>query len=91
MTKQARDATGFPYPAFRMGTVQKVSYTGTAGTISNGVGNYTKLAIVQTTSDAHFVVGTAPTATTNDRPIKSGVDVLVRVEAGGTLYVTELV
>lgn len=102
MTTQARDETGAPYPAFKMGTVQSVAYTGTAGTITNGVGEKTRLAVVHCTSDAHIAVGVNPTATTDDRPITAQVDVLVALEpgervsavqqtAGGTLYVTELI
>lgn len=101
MTTQQRDETGAPYPAFKMGTVQKVAYTGVHGAIANPTGGKTKLVIVWCSTDAHIAVGTAPVATTSSRPVTAKVDVLVALNpgekvsaiqqaAGGTLYVTEL-
>ena len=98
---QARDRTGFPFPAFRRGATHKVAYSGTAGTISGTISDDCSAVIVHCTTDAHFVAGAAPTATTNNEPITGKVDKLVVVEPGwkvsavrqadnGTLYVTEL-
>lgn len=101
MTTQARDDNGVPFPVFKMGTVQKVAYTATAGAITNGVGEKTRLAIVWCSTDAHIAIGTAPTATTDDRPVTGKVDTLVQLDpgdkisavqqsTGGTMFVTEL-
>lgn len=104
MTRQAVDLNGNPFPAFKLGTVQKVAYTGTAGTISNAISEGVKLVEIWCSTDAHIVFGAAPTADTNDTPITGKVarifevypaDGTIKVSAvqqgsGGTLYVTEL-
>lgn len=87
--------------AFRLDTHQSVAYTGTAGTITNGVGTETKRVRVVVTSAAYIKISKTPTATTSDvympadRPeifsIGAGEKVsAVQVSAGGTLHVTEL-
>ena len=82
-------------------TTQSVAYTGTAGTITNAVGNYIQVVRVVCTSDAHIAIAVAPTATTSDLPVKAdeveyfsikpGQKVsAIQQSAGGTLYVTEM-
>ncbi len=101
MTKQAKDEDGFPYPAFKMGTVHKKAYTATAGVIDDAVSEKCRLAIVWCSTDAHILIGAAPTALVTSRPVTAKVDVLVllqkedkvsavRQSASGDLYVTEL-
>jgi hypothetical protein len=86
---------------FRLGDHQKVAYTTTAGTISNGVGAYTRSVRVVCTSAAYIKIAKAPTATANDvympadKPetfsIGAGEKVsAIQVSAAGTLHVTEL-
>ena len=86
----------------RLGTHQKVAYTGTAGTISNAVGTGTQKVRVVVTSAAYIAIGVSPTATTNDPymaadspeyfTITSGEKVsAVQVSGSGTLHVTEIV
>jgi hypothetical protein len=62
-------------PSSRQGTTQKVAYTGTAGTIPNGVGAQTYGVGAQTyqvrivcTTGAFVLIGDSPTATTSDMP-----------------------
>jgi hypothetical protein len=62
-------------PSSRQGTTQKVAYTGTAGTIPNGVGAQTYGVGAQTyqvrivcTTGAFVPIGDSPTATTSDMP-----------------------
>lgn len=85
----------------RLSTVQKVAYTGTAGTISNGVGTQTYKVRVVCTSAAYIAIGNSPTATTNDVyvpadtpeyfSITPGMKVsAIQVSAGGTLHVAEI-
>ena len=101
MTKVTRDENNFPYPAFRMGTVHKIAYTGIAGVTAAAVSEKCKLAIVWCSTDAHIAIGAAPTAAVTDRPVTAKVDVLIKLNtddkvsaiqqsAGGDLYVTEL-
>lgn len=84
---------------YRLGTHQKVAYTGTAGTISNAVGDVHVVRVV-CTSDAYIAIGKNPTATANDPiipaaaveyfAIMAGEKVsAIQVSAGGTLHVTE--
>lgn len=86
---------------FRPGTSQKVDYTGTAGTISNGVGAYTRHVRVTVDSAAYVAVAKSPTATASDMYLPADTPVVltigagekvsaVQVSANGTLYVTEL-
>lgn len=93
---------GKTVPAFKLGTTQKVAYTGTAGTIASGVGATTELVRVWCSSDAHVAVGANPTATTSDMPVTGGLGEIfalapgdkisaIQQSEGGTLYVTELV
>lgn len=85
----------------RLSTHQKVSYTGTAGTISNAVGSQTRKVRVVVTTDAYIVIGSSPTATANDPflpassveyfSINPGEKVsAVQVSSGGVLHVTEI-
>ncbi len=85
----------------RLGTHQSVAYTGTAGTITNAIGNGVQKARIVCTSAAYVKVGVAPTATTSDVywpadsieyvTIKTGEKVsAIQVSAGGTLHVTEI-
>lgn len=101
MTGQQRDDNNFPFPAFRMGTVHKVAYTGVSAAIAAAVSEECRLAMVWCSTDAHIAIGAAPTAAATDRPVTAKVDVLIALEedekvaaiqqsAGGDLYVTEL-
>ena len=85
------------YQAFKPGTHQSVAYTGTAGTISNAVG--TSLIRVVCTTNAHIVLGSAPTATASDMPVFAEVETYlvcnaddkvsaIQSSANGTLHVT---
>lgn len=87
--------------SFRLSTHQSVAYTGTAGTITNPVGNETKTVRVICTSAAYIKIGKTPTATTSDvympadRPevfrIGAGEKVsAIQVSGAGSLHVTEL-
>ncbi len=86
----------------KYGSTQSVSYTGTAGTITNALPPDTTAVWVWTTTDACVKVGTSPTATTADFPIPANVPVVlpvqvkdtsaikvsaIQITAGGTLYV----
>jgi hypothetical protein len=94
--------TGFLHePSSRQGATQKVAYTGTAGTITNGVGAQTYQVRVVTTTDAFILIGDSPTATTSDMPTFAGLPEYftitpgqkvsaIQSSAGGSLYVTEL-
>ena len=89
------------YGTGRLSTVQKVAYTGTAGTISNAVGSQTRKIRLLVTTDAYVTIGKAPSATTNDTyvtglvpeyfTITPGEKVsAMQVASGGTLFVTEI-
>lgn len=84
----------------RWGAVQSAAYTGTAGTITNGIsaGTY-KVRIIVTTA-AFVKVGDSPTATSGDTYVAAGIPEYVtctpgqkvsaiQVASGGTIYVTE--
>lgn len=85
----------------RFGTVQSVAYTGTAGTIANGITNGIQRVRLLATTDCFVKVSAAGTAaTTSDTylvglapeyiTITSGEKVsAIQVASGGTLYVTE--
>lgn len=90
--------TGTP---FRPGTTQVVAYTGTAGTISNGVGSQTRVVRVWTSTLAYLAFGSAPTATTSDIPIPANTPEYfiiapgekvsaIQDASGGNLHVTEV-
>jgi hypothetical protein len=85
----------------RLSTAQTVSYTGTAGTISNGVGSQTYKVRVLVTTDAYIKIGDSPTATTSDTYIPAltpeyftitpGQKVsAIQVSSSGALKVTEI-
>jgi len=84
----------------RLGTVQSVSYTGTAGTITNAIGAQTYKVRVMVTTDA-FITTDSSTATSSSSylpafmpeyfTVTPGQKVsAIQVASGGTLYVTEL-
>lgn len=86
----------------RISTAQNVAYTGTAGTVANGVSSGTLKVRVVTTTDAFVTMdGSTPSATSGAYvvglspeyfTVTSGQRVsAVQVSAGGTLYVTEIV
>ena len=91
-----------PYQTyFRPHTVQKVAYTGTAGTITNPVGAGVSAVRLVVSSNAFVAFGTSPTATTSHMYMSAGVPEYFAIQpgekvsaiqdaAGGTLYVTEL-
>lgn len=85
----------------RLGTVQSVAYTGTAGTIANGVALGTMKVRVCTTTDAFIKISNAPTATTSDVPMFAGLPEYFTINQGekvsaiqstasGTLTVVEM-
>jgi len=85
----------------RPATVQKVAYTGTAGTISNSFAAGIQRIRVLVTTDAYVAIGYSPTATTNDMymtglvpeyfTVSQGQKVsAMQVASGGTLNVTEI-
>lgn len=89
---------GGPY---RLGTHQTVSYTGTAGVISNATSAQTKVVRIVLTSAGYIAFGTAPTATTSDYYMPANVPEYfiingaqkvsaVQASAGGALHVTEM-
>lgn len=89
---------GIPYKA---GTHQTVSYTGTAGTISNATGNTTQVIRVVATTACYIAIGSSPTATTSDIYMPANVPEYfvvppsskvsaVQVSSGGALHVTEM-
>lgn len=101
MTDIAQDRSGRPIPALRLGAVQTAAYTGTAGTISMGVGGTTKVVRVWCSTDAHIAIGQNPTATANSTPVSAKQAEYFKVRrgdkvsaiqqsSGGTLYVTEM-
>ena len=67
------------------GTGQTVTYTGTAGVVSNGLPEGCPAVVVWTTTAAYVKVGVSPTATTADLPIPANVPVVlpVQVATGG--------
>ncbi len=86
----------------RLGTHQSVSYTGTAGTISNAITTGVRKIRVWVSSDAYIKIDSNPTATSSDVPISSGSAEYFTVTPGqkvsaiqqsasGTLHVTEIV
>lgn len=91
-----------PISPWKLGTVQTVSFTGTAGTVTNGFGSETRAILIRVTADAHVRIGQSPTAVSTDTLIKATDSPLVfgcsptdkisaiQDSAGGTLYVTEL-
>lgn len=85
----------------RLGPVQSVAYTGTAGTITNVIGSQTYKVRVLVTTDA-FITTDGSTATTAGTylpglaaeyfTVSPGQKVsAIQVSANGTLYVTECV
>ena len=98
--RMAYDDWGKPIQALEMGTVQKVSYTGTAAATSSTVGGAgTTVIRIICTTDCHFVAASNPTATTSDSYLPANtVEYIVlqsadklsfiRVTADGTAYVT---
>jgi hypothetical protein len=105
MVELTRDENGQAAQVIRLGRVQTVSYSDTAGTITNGVGQSqgdSAIVRVLSTTDAHIAIGPNPTATQNDTPIPANVPEYfgalrgdkvsaIRQSGGdnGTLYVTE--
>lgn len=86
----------------RIGTTQSVPYTGTAGTITNGIGAGVTKARVLVTTDAFVTTdGSTPSSTAGayvpaftpeSFTVSPGQKVkAVQVSAAGTLYVTEYV
>jgi hypothetical protein len=88
-------------PSSRQGSTQSVSYTGTAGTITNAVGSETYQVRIVTTTDAFVKIDNSPTATTRDMPVFASLPEYftiapgqkvsaIQSSSGGTLQVTEL-
>jgi len=85
----------------RLGTHQSVAYTGTAGTITNAIGNGVQKIRVVVTSTAYVKIGNSPTATSSDVympadtpeyfTVTQGMKVsAIQVSGAGTLHVTEI-
>jgi hypothetical protein len=84
----------------RLGTVQSVAYTGTAGTITNALGGQTyKVRVVVTTDSFITTDGSTATSAGTYLPglaaeyftVSPGQKVsAIQVTTAGTLYVTEL-
>ena len=86
----------------RISTAQNVAYTGTAGTVTNGVTTGVQKVRVLVTTDAFVTMdGSTPSATSGAYvpalspeyfSVTSGQRVsAAQVSAGGTLYVTEII
>lgn len=86
---------------YRAGAHQKVAFTGTAGTITNGVSVGVNVVRVVLTSAGYIAIGAAPTATANDVYVPAnwpeyfvitpGQKVsAIQASAGGDLHVTEM-
>ena len=102
MTTQPLDTNNRSVPVLAAGATQKVSYTGTPGTITNPVHADTRVVRVWASTDCHVAIGESPTATANDMPmtgqvaedfkVKGGVSKVsfIQQTAGGTGYVTEM-
>lgn len=84
-----------------LGTHQSKSYTGTAGTIDDVIGDGVLIVRVVVTTDAFIKIGKAVTATANDVPLfanqpeyfscSAGMVVsAIQSSSGGTLHVTEI-
>lgn len=84
----------------RLGTHQSAAYTGTAGTITNGISTGIYKIRVVVTSAAYVKVGDDPTATSSDVYMAADAPEYffctpgqkvsaIQVSAGGTLHVTE--
>lgn len=71
-------------------TTQKVTFTGTAGTISNAVGGETTLLYILTDAAAHISIAGSPTATTNDMAVPGEVPLWLAVEPNSTLKVSAI-
>jgi len=82
-------------------TSQTVAYTGTAGTISNAVGDHIQVVRITTTTVAFIAIGVSPTATTSDMYMAADESELFTIHAGqkvsaiqaasgGNLHVTEM-
>ncbi len=88
----------------RLGATQNVAYTGTAGTVTNGVSSGVTKVRVACTTDAFIAIGdgtVAPTSTTGAPMFAGQVEYFtvspgqkvsaIQSTANGILYVTELV
>lgn len=93
------------FPAFSQGSVQSVSFTGTAGAvnIAASLGRANEIVRIFTTSKAYIAVGSGVTATAASMPIPAETEVTVEVPSGhrisavsrgasgsGDLFVTHL-
>lgn len=66
------------------GQAQSVAYTGTAGTVSNGLPQGCPAVMVWTTTAAHVKVGVSPTATTGDLPIPANIPIVLPIQPAAT-------
>lgn len=87
--------------AFYPATHQSVAYTGTAGTISNGVSTGISVIRVVATTAAYIKIAKTPTATSSDVYLPANLPEYfvvnegekvsaIQVSTGGTLHVTEM-
>lgn len=71
-------------------TSQKVSFTGTAGTIANAVGSETTLLYIMADAAAYISLGGSPTATANDMAVPGEVPLWLAVEPNSGLKVSAI-
>lgn len=82
-------------------TTQTVAYTAASAATTNAVGSQTYAVRLVATSDCHYALGAAPTATTSDPYLPSDTVEIISIHPGqkvavirntgdGTAYVTEL-
>lgn len=88
-------------PPYQNGTTQAITTSGTSAAITNAWGANTRLIRIATTADAHYTIGSAPTATTSDPLLPAGVVeylivppslklAAIQVTAAATFTVTEV-
>jgi len=98
MTILAQDGRGLAVQVTSPGVTQTVSVTGVSAAVANAV--VTKIIRVVCTSDCHYRIGAAPTATTSDPFLPANVVEYVGINSGqkiafiqnsanGTAFVTE--
>ncbi len=83
MSRAAVESAGWAIPAFGIGTVQKVAYSGTHGVIANPVGEQTVIVEVMATTHCQIAVGETPVATVNSSPLAAYTPKLIKVRPPG--------
>jgi hypothetical protein len=75
-------------PPYKLGKVQNVSYTGTAGTISDAISAGVQIVRVVCSTAAYISFGASPTATTSDYLMGTGIAEYFIVPTGGATKVS---